>query len=68
MTRCTPRCWGLRCSFRLSQALGPMVRPEPGSPDITLACLSAAEVERDRCCDGDLEGERVESRIFSSIY
>ena len=45
-----------------------MVRPEPGSPDITLACLSAAEVERDRCCDGDLEGERVESRIFSSIY
>ena len=39
-----------------------MVRPEPGSPDITLACLSAAEVDLDRCWDGDLgHKERLES-------
>ena len=32
-----------------------MVRPEPlGSPDMTLACLRAAEVDLDLCCDGDL--------------
>ena len=32
-----------------------MVRPDPlGSPDMTLACLRAAEVDLDLCCDGDL--------------
>ena len=29
MTRCTPLCWGLRCTLRCSQALGPTIRPDP---------------------------------------
>ena len=52
----------------MSQALGPMVRPDPlGSPDMTLACLRAAEVDLDLCCDGDLMERMTRSVDYKKI-
>ena len=52
----------------LSQALGPMVRPLPvGSPDITLACLSWADTDRERCWEGERELVGAEQEVLARV-
>ena len=52
----------------MSQALGPIVRPEPlGSDESTEACLRAVETDLERCWEGERELVGAEQEVLALV-